>query len=244
MKAGQVIEQDVPVQISLRIAKVDKVKREVEGICTQEVLDVHGEVVDHESMKAALLAWPGNIREMHQPIAVGKAVSVVSDDDAKATILRARISKGAPETWEKVLDETLCMYSIGGSGKKVVTKKADGTQESRLYVKNLSEVSLVDNGACPTAKFAIVKSVDGQAVECQPAELPDPQIPETKTVIDGLDSATPTEKVVTVVAGNTLAELLEKLASAPRALEVLKAVMPKLEAPLPDAANTSIEKRS
>lgn len=169
MKAGQVIEQDVQVQIPL-VFKVNKTTREVEGICTQEVKDVHGEIVDHESMKAVLADWPGNIREMHQPIAVGKALKVESDDEQKATILRSRISKGAPDTWEKVLDGTLSMYSIGGTGKRITTKTADGAEQKRIVMSALHEISLVDNGACPTAKFEIVKSVDGVSVECQPEE--------------------------------------------------------------------------
>ena len=173
MKNGTVTEQDVKVNIPL-LFKVNADKREVEGIVTQEVVDVHGEVVDHESMKTVLANWPGNIREMHQPKAVGKAIKVVSDDDSKATIVRSRISKGAPDTWEKVLDETLSMYSIGGSGKRVTKKTAGGADEVRIYMTALHEISLVDNGACPTAKFEMVKSVDGQSIECQPEEPVDP----------------------------------------------------------------------
>lgn len=220
MKAGQAIEQDVPVQFSLRISKVDKATREVEGVCTQEVTDVHGEIVDHESIKAALLDWPGNIREMHQPIAVGKAVSVVSDDDAKATILRARVSKGAPDTWTKVEDGTLSMYSIGGSGKRVVTKKADGSVEKRVFVNKLSEVSLVDNGACPTAKFDIVKMVDGVATHVQPEE----------------PAEAPVAKEVAVLGAARVLELVAKLAAfgapaeAPQATAVAATVKAQLEA--------------
>jgi hypothetical protein len=143
----------IDVHIPLAIAKVDKDARTVEGIATQEVKDVQGHVVDHESMQAVLAAWPGNIREMHQPKAVGKAVKVVSDDENKATIVRSYISKGAPDTWEKVLDGTLSMYSIGGKGVLKMAKNAAGEDEQRLFMTNLAEISLVDNGACPTAKF-------------------------------------------------------------------------------------------
>jgi hypothetical protein len=170
MATGQTVENDIRFTIPLRILKVDKEKREIEGIATQELKDVHGEVVDHESMKAVLKDWPGNIREMHQAIAVGKVIKVVSDDQQKATILRVRVSKGAPDTWEKVIDGTLSMFSIGGTGKRVTTKDASGNEEKRIFMTALHETSLVDNGACPTAKFDIVKTVDGQAIECQPEE--------------------------------------------------------------------------
>lgn len=166
---------DSAVSIPLTITKVDKEKREVEGVASQEVVDAHGEIVDHESLKAVLSAWPGNIREMHQPKAVGKALQVVSDDDNKRTIVRAYVSKGAEDTWQKVLDGTLSMYSIGGTGKIVTTKNADGQDEKRILMSGLSEISLVDNGACPTAKFDIVKTVDGVPTEQMPAdEAPKP----------------------------------------------------------------------
>ncbi len=172
-QSGMVIGPEMPVTIALKLAKVDKEKREVEGIATQEIRDVSNEIVDHESMKAVLAAWPGNIREMHQPKAVGKAVKVISDDELKATIVRSYVSKGAPDTWEKVLDGTLSMYSIGGTGKRITTKNAAGESENRILMTALHEISLVDNGACPTAKFQIVKFADGECVECQPAELPE-----------------------------------------------------------------------
>lgn len=217
----------IDVHIPLTISKVNKETREVEGILSQEIKDVQGHVVDHESMKAVLADWPGNIREMHQPIAVGKAVKVISDDDNKCTILRARISKGAPDTWEKVLDGTLSMYSIGGKGVLKAVKTAAGDDEQRLFMTKLVESSLVDNGACPTAKFEIVKSVDGQSVECQPAELPDPDIAETQTSVHVLRTAGGMREV--------LARLLpilttEKVAKALQVHEVASVAVAKLEA--------------
>ncbi|HVL65733.1 MAG TPA: XkdF-like putative serine protease domain-containing protein [Vicinamibacterales bacterium] len=247
MNAGQVIEQDIPVHFSVRIAKVDKEKREVEGICTQEVVDVHGEVVDHESMKAVLLEWPGNIREMHQPIAVGKAVRVESDDAAKATILRARISKGAPDTWAKVEDGTLSMYSIGGTGKRVISKKADGSEEKRIFLNKLHEISLVDSGACPTARFEVVKMVDGHPTDVQPEDVEkgDEACADCqKAKADCTCSADKAAQPRVLVVPAQFAELLAKLADAPRALEVLKAAEPKLTAPLPEVPAGSVEKRS
>lgn len=193
----------IDVRIPLGIAKVDKAARTVEGIATQEVQDVHGQIVDHESMKAVLADWPGNIREMHQPIAVGKALKVESDDEKKATIVRSRISKGAPDTWEKVLDGTLSMYSIGGKGVVKTVKNAAGEEEQRIFMTSLHEISLVDNGACPTAKFDIVKSVDGASIECQPEEPA-----EVQHALLGLN--------VTrfVTAGGALAQLVTKAIAA------------------------------
>lgn len=174
---------DSAFSIPLTITKVDKEKREVEGVASQEVVDAHGEIVDHESLKAVLAAWPGNIREMHQPKAVGKALQIVSDDDNKRTIVRAYVSKGAEDTWQKVLDGTLSMYSIGGTGKVITSKNAEGQDEKRILMSALSEISLVDNGACPTAKFDIVKTIDGVPTEQMPAD-PAPKAAEKPAAVD------------------------------------------------------------
>lgn len=228
---GQTIGPEIAVQIPL-LFKVNKDKREVEGIATQEVKDVHGQIVDHESMKKVLLEWPGNIREMHQAKAVGKAVSVVSDDEQKATIIRARISKGAPDTWEKVLDGTLSMYSIGGTGKLVTTKHADGSAEERIFMTKLHETSLVDNGACPTAKFEIVKSVDGQSVECMPADEGEPDDEERQAVRARSSSAA---QVLALLAKGTFSTPILKGAAE----QAIAALTPNAEEPLEKRAYPS-----
>src|SRR5574340_325939 len=115
------------VTIPVKIAKVDEEKRLVRGIATQEIRDAHNEIVDYESVKAVLPGWRGNIREMHQPKAVGKAGEILADDALKALVVEAYISKGAPDTWEKVKDGTLSMFSIGGYGDRITNKLADGS---------------------------------------------------------------------------------------------------------------------
>ena len=182
---------DQPIQLAVAVAKVDRAQRLVRGVATQEVLDAHGEVVDYASVKAALATWKGNIREMHQPVAVGKAVAVACDDVGKAVTVEAYISKGAEDTWQKVLDGTLSMYSIGGVGDRVTQKAADGTVEKRLLVKQLHEISLVDVGACPTAAFSLVKVVDGQVVDAQADDAPpaEPAAPETAPELEAAPQA-------------------------------------------------------
>src|SRR5690242_16276876 len=103
---------DIPVE------KIDREKRLVRGVATAEVLDAHGEIVDYETAKPAFVSWRGNIREMHQPKAVGKGLDVEFDDANKQIIVEAYISKGAPDTWEKCLDGTLSMFSIGGLARE------------------------------------------------------------------------------------------------------------------------------
>ena len=67
---------------------IDMIKREqriVVGIATADNIDKSGDIVDFEASKEAFANWGGNIREMHAPIAVGKAIGyesvVLRNDD-------------------------------------------------------------------------------------------------------------------------------------------------------------------
>lgn len=159
--------------LSMPIVKVDEEQRIVYGIATQEVLDKQNEIVDYEASKKAFKNWEGNIREMHDPKkAVGKKIDLAFDDDNKQVMVGARISRSADgeNTWTKVKEGILAGFSIGGRVKKVdnqTHKDADGNDTDATVIKDydLTELSLVDNPACPTAKIVMVKSMDGTAIE-------------------------------------------------------------------------------
>lgn len=168
-----------PVTFALPIAKVDAETRTVKGIASQECVDAHGQIVDYPTLKACLPGYKNNIREMHQPKAVGKAIALECDDTAKALIVESYISKGAEDTWTKVQEGILTSYSIGGIGDIVIGKNADGKTESRIFLSALNEISLVDVPACPTATFEIVKLVDGQPTDVSPG---DPDLADTAVV--------------------------------------------------------------
>jgi hypothetical protein len=51
------------------------------------------QIVDYSTLKAYLPA-KNNIREMHQPKAVGKAIATECGDVAKAVIVEAYVSRG------------------------------------------------------------------------------------------------------------------------------------------------------
>jgi DNA-binding ferritin-like protein len=129
--------------------------------------------VDFEASKEAFANWGGNIREMHAPIAVGKAINyepvVLKDKDGvsyNAFKVEAYISKGAEDTWQKVLDGTLRSFSIGG---KVIEKSesADkffhGKPVNVIKKYVLGELSLVDNPANALAIIDIIK-MDGEGL--------------------------------------------------------------------------------
>ncbi len=150
------------------ITKVDKEKRTVSGFATLNNLDKHGDVVDADASAKAFKRFRGNIREMHMPIAVGKMVSFTekeyTDENGqtfKGIYVTARISKGAQDTWEKVLDGTLNGFSIGAA----IVEKADGEGEDGERFRiikdyELFEVSLVDSPANPLANIISIQKAD------------------------------------------------------------------------------------
>jgi len=71
----------------------------------------------------------------------------------------AYVSKGAQDTWEKVLDGTLTGFSIGGNIKKFDDEFDDKMDKTIRVIKeyDLHELSLVDN---PANQFANVISIE------------------------------------------------------------------------------------
>jgi len=139
----------------------------VEGVATQELPDKQGDIVDFVGAKAAFQAWPGNIREQHDPNkAVGVRVTQTFDEPNKAVRLKAMISKdGAPQTWAKVKQGILRGFSISGPCyEKAVEAIPGGKSLRRILRFGLNEVSVVDNPALPQATFAICKSEGGSVV--------------------------------------------------------------------------------
>ena len=142
----------------------------VEGIATSEAVDLMGEVVDFGTSKEAFAAWRGNIREQHDPTkAVGHAIEVIPDAQAKNITVRAFVSAGAPDTQKKVIDGTLGFYSIGGRTKAVeldkTLKASDGKPARRLFMERISEVSLVDSGCNPESAVSVLKATGIEEVE-------------------------------------------------------------------------------
>ena len=160
------------ITLSMPIAKVDKEKRIVSGFATLDNVDKQSDIVPSEVSVKAFERFKGNIREMHMPIAVGKMVSFKQDkfynkEEDKfynGVFVDAYISKGAQDTWEKVLDGTLSGFSIGGSIKDVETQYDPDMDKSIRVIKDydLSELSLVDNPANQFANIiSIQKTEDG-----------------------------------------------------------------------------------
>lgn len=156
--------------LNIPISKIDEEQRIVTGVATSEALDSQGDIIDYEASKIAFKDWIGNIREMHEPKAIGKAIDVQFDDKKKEVILSAKISESADgeNAWTKIKEGILTGYSIGGQIFKITKDKAvEGA--NRIVDYALSETSLVDNPANPDAQLIMVKSFDGklQRVEAE-----------------------------------------------------------------------------
>jgi hypothetical protein len=68
------------IHVSMPFAKVDKERRLVSGFATLDNLDTQGDIVLAEASAKAFARARGNIREMHQPIAVGKMVDFQEEE--------------------------------------------------------------------------------------------------------------------------------------------------------------------
>jgi len=143
----------VRVVIPATVRVVDEAKREIEVCATSEAIDQHGTIFDYEASKGAFNRWVGNIREMHDRKAVGSRVAVRVDDDAKKVYVRLHVSKGAEDTWQKVLDGTLKGASIGACNVvwQQQRRAAGGTPRTLPVATyyDLAELSLVDNPSNP-----------------------------------------------------------------------------------------------
>ncbi len=137
------------------ITRVDAARREIELCATSETVDSHGTVFDYAASTDAFTRWIGNVREMHERRAVGSRVSVRCDDETRQIFVRVRISRGAGDTWEKVMDGTLRSASIGAANvtwERQRRRVAGHTRWLDVATRyDLVELSLVDNPSNPDA---------------------------------------------------------------------------------------------
>jgi len=159
------------LRLSMPFSKVDKERRTVSGFASLDNLDKQDDIVTAEASMDAFAKFRGNIREMHQPLAVGKMVSFKEDKyfdpETKkfynGVFVSAYISKGAQDTWEKVLDGTLTGFSIGGRMNKWDDGYDEKSDKAIRIIKqyDLVELSLVDSPANQFANIVSVEKVDG-----------------------------------------------------------------------------------
>ena len=170
-KAQWVTDGD-SVRLSMPIGKIDKERRIVSGFATLDNVDKQGDVVDTTASMSAFKSFRGNLREMHQPSAVGKVVSFKEDryfDPStkkfySGVYVSAYVSKGAQDAWEKVIDGTYSGFSIGGNIRKYDDQYDEGIDKAVRIIKEyeLHELSLVDNPANQFANIFSIEKVNGE----------------------------------------------------------------------------------
>jgi len=167
---------DDTIQIGVPFSKFDKANRRVSGWATIDNIDQSGDILTAEASKLAFETFRGNVREQHDKNkAVGKVVSfeqkMYFDRDTEemheGIYVTAYVSKGAQDTWEKVLDGTLSGFSVKGSILKQHTEYSpDRDMQIRFIDRySLEELSLVDspcNQLCNV--FTVEKTVDGVSI--------------------------------------------------------------------------------
>jgi hypothetical protein len=138
-----------------KVEKTDDGHRMVSGYASTPCLDIDGEIISLDAMKSALpgyMEWR-NIRQMHQPLAIGVAKEANIDD--VGLYLRGKI---VDANAIRLLDEgVLKGFSIGG---KKLSKKGNV-----ITSLDLVEISLVDRPANPECRIDAVKSAGSNKLQ-------------------------------------------------------------------------------
>jgi hypothetical protein len=162
------------LRLSMPIGKVDAERRIVSGFASLDNIDKQDDIVTAEASVKAFKNFKGNLREMHQPSAVGKMISFKEDryfdPNSKkfynGVYVSAYVSKGAQDAWEKVLDGTYSGFSIGGNIKSWDDAYNADLDKAIRVIKDydLYELSLVDSPANQFASIISVEKVNGENV--------------------------------------------------------------------------------
>jgi hypothetical protein len=162
------------INLSVPFTKVNRERRMVSGFATLDNIDQTGDLVTSEASMEAFENFRGNIREMHTPMAVGKMVSFRPEtfynpktkEMHTGIYVDAYVSKGAQDTWEKVLDGTLSGFSIGGKIIESDNEVNKSTGQTVRFIKKyaLMELSLVDSPANELCNVLSISKSNGQMV--------------------------------------------------------------------------------
>lgn len=161
------MDQNLQFTLPFRRSAADEDRREVWGWASTESLASDGMIITYEASKAAFERWitRGNIREMHQPIAAGRALAWAADDPSRRIWVGTRVSRGAQSTWEKILDGTLQAFSVKGRIDKMEPRTIQRNGKSvtipHVLSYTIDEMSYVDAGSDPGADFVNIIRGDG-----------------------------------------------------------------------------------
>ena len=175
-KENMILSEQIETPNFIKFASFEKAspeQRVVVGYASSERVDGQNDVVDSEALSQALgdyMQW-ANLREMHQPKAVGKVLSAtpvrgtiqLKDGSKLTNPLRIVAQIIDSETWEKVKTGVLKGFSIGGKVLQALTQKMNGKEVRRITGLQLHEISLVDRPANPDARIILMKRDDSSS---------------------------------------------------------------------------------
>ena len=143
------------------IQRVDEEQRMVWGYASTEQRATDGKVIKREAMTDALDDYMifANVREMHQPSAVGRTDEAQVDDGG----LYVGVKVVDDNAWKKVTERVYRGFSIGA--KATAYDPVDRTIVTGLKIR---EISLVDRPADPGAVFDCYRAdglADSAAIE-------------------------------------------------------------------------------
>lgn len=161
----------VSFNINIQKSNIDVENRIVSGWATVDNVDQEGDQVTAAASADAFSTFRGNIREMHAAKAVGRLVDYKQQkfytkegNEYTGIFVSVYVSKGAEDTWQKVLDGTLNAFSINGPiDTSTVEKKyieETGSMARIINKYKLLELSLVDapgNELCDVV--SVLKSI-------------------------------------------------------------------------------------
>ena len=250
------------LRLSMPFSKVDKERRIVSGFATLDNIDKQNDIVTTDASLKAFAKFRGNIREMHEPIAVGKMVAFKEDkyfdpDTRKfytGVYVSAYVSKGAQATWEKVTDGTLSGFSIGGKMNKWDDGYDEKMDKQIRIIKDydLVELSLVDNPANQFANIMSIEKVDG--VDVVKSEMLNTEIENVFWDSEnGIVTVSKEESAASPINGtpmknigfvetndNEKAEMIKFLVDSAKGINLSK--MTKEEDPMTDTTENVVEK--
>lgn len=192
--------------IFFELKKSDEESRMVWGYASTEALDSDGEVITREAVSGA---WDdymkfGNLREMHQPSAVGTVQEHMLDP--VGAWIGAKVVDDA--AWEKVREGVYKGFSIGGR----ITER-DEDDATKVTGLKLHEISLVDRPANPEAVITLFK-----AAETTPEESAE-VLASVVTSLESLVEQSRTDRELLGKLQDSVAELHESLGKISKAEE-------------------------
>jgi len=220
--------------------KMDEEKRMVYGYATNDVVDSQGEITELEATAKAVEGYSKwrNIRVMHKPEPVGTAPVI--------EMRKAGLWIGAEivddDAWNKVKKGVYKGFSIGGRKIKVAQEFSETLKKNITRIKEylLTEISLVDRPANPSATFSFIK-IDFEVNEMVDSvkEVPVVEQAIAKEVTEAKPAETPTPVIEKAVEAVPVAEVKVDVAKAET---VAEPVIVKAEAEKPFEETVTIAK--